>query len=109
MKTSLTLSTVLFALSLTPAAFANGAQDQTQESATTSTATSSTSVTVASTEAPEATSVTRSVLQQLEIDVRENVLGSLRSSTLLMEALQFAAPALVEATGINQNLDLTAR
>jgi hypothetical protein len=107
MKTSLTLSTILFALTLSPAAFANGAQEQTQESVVENTATSGTSVTVV--RAPEAVSVTQSVLERIEADVRQEVLGSLRASKLLVDALQFAAPALVEATGINQKVELTSR
>ncbi len=98
MKTSLTLSTVLFALTLTPAAFANGAQGQTQAVAAVAAATPSASVTVFTVQqVPQAAAVTRTVLEQLDVDVRANLLSNLRAtSTLVVEALQIAAPALVE-------------
>lgn len=109
MKTSLTLSTVLFALTLTPAAFANGAQEQTQAVANAASASPSTSVTVFTVQqVPQAASVTHSVLEQLDVDVRANLLSSLRaSSALVVEALQIAAPALVEAA--SKPLELGSR
>jgi hypothetical protein len=108
MKTSLTLSAVLFALTLTPAAFANGAQEQTQEVAATDTAAASTPVTEANTPAPATLSVTRSILERLEVDVRQDLIGSLRESALLV--LQFAAPALLEAASVGAaQVDLGAR
>jgi hypothetical protein len=110
MKTSLTLSTVLFALTLTPAAFANGAQEQTQAVASAvATATPTTSVTVFTVQQmPQAASVTRTVLEQLDVDVRANLLSSLRaSSAVVVEALQIAAPALVEVA--SKPLELSSR
>jgi D-aminopeptidase len=103
MKTSLTLSAVLFALTLTPVAFANGAQEQTQETA--APVTSAMTVTVANTTATSA--VTRSALAQIEVDVRQNLVSSLRESGL--RVLQVATPAVVRAASISTQLDLTAR
>jgi hypothetical protein len=109
MKTSLTLSTVLFALTLTPAAFANGAQEQTQAVAAAASATPSGSVTVFTVQQmPQVASVTRRVLEQLDVDVRANLLNSLRAgSTVVIEALQIAAPALVEVA--SKPLELSSR
>ena len=108
MKTSLTLSAVLFALTLTPAAFANGAQEQTREAAATESAASTTPVTEAAAPESATVSVTRSVLERLELDVRQDLIGSLRESAL--RVLQFAAPALLEAASISTaQVDLSAR
>lgn len=110
MKTSLTLSTVLFALTLTPAAFASGAQEQTQTVASAvATATPSPSVTVFTVQhVPQAAAVTRTVLDQLDVDVRANLLSNLRAtSSLVVEALQIAAPALVEFA--SKPLELSSR
>lgn len=97
MKTSLTLNAVLFALTLTPAMYATGAQDQTQEASTPAIATV---IDVA--RAP----ATRSFLERLEIDVRESLIGSLRDSAL--RVLQLAAPALREAVSIDTGAALEA-
>ena len=107
MKTSLILSTVFCALTLTPAAFANGAQEQTP--AVAAAAAPRTSVTVFSVQQlPEAASLTRSALQQLDVDVRANLVSSLRAnSVLVVEAIRIAAPALVEA--VSKPLDLSSR
>lgn len=109
MKTSLTLSTVLFALTLTPAAFANGAQEQTQAAAAVAAATPSASVTVFTVQqVPQVAAVTHAVLEQLDVDVRANLLSNLRAtSTLVVEALQIAAPALVEVA--SKPLELSSR
>jgi hypothetical protein len=111
MKTSLILSTVFCALTLAPAAFATGAQEQT--SAVTSPAAASiaanTSVTVFTVQQlPQAISVTRSVLQQLDLDVRADLLQRLRaSSTFVIEAIEMVAPAVAESA--SKALDLSAR
>jgi hypothetical protein len=107
MKTSLILSTVLCALTLTPAAFANGAQEQTPAVAVA--AARQTSVTVFTVQQlPDAASVTRSALQQLDVDVRANLVRSLRAnSVLVVEALRIAAPAIVEA--VSKPLELSSR
>jgi hypothetical protein len=106
MKTSLTLSTVLFALTLSPAAFANGAQEQTPAAATAIPGTSVTVFTVQ--QVPQAASVTRSVLEQLDVDVRANLLDNLRAgSAVVVEALQIAAPALVKVA--SKPLELSSR
>ena len=103
MKTSLTLSAVLFALTLTPVAYANGAQEQTQQAAVT--VSPYTTVSVVNTTA--ASVVTRAALEKIETDVRQNLVSSLRDSGL--RVLQLAAPALVEAASSIKHLDLTAR
>ena len=111
MKTSLTLSAVLFALTLTPAAFANGAQEQTQQVVAADAPTDNTAsgTPVADRKpAPATLSITRSALERLELDVREELIGSLRESA--MQVLQFAAPALLEAAGVaTVQVDVTAR
>lgn len=99
MKTSLTLSTVLFALTLSPAAFANGAQEHSPALALAAASSiPSTSVTVFTVQqVPQAASVAHVVLEQIDVDVRTSLLNSLRaSSSLVVEALQVAAPALIE-------------
>lgn len=99
----LTLSTTLFALTLSSAAFANGAQEQAPASVATPTAAISVFTVVP---APTTVSVTRAVLAQVERDVREQVLNSLRArSPVAIEAVQAAAPAAETA----KMLDLSAR
>ena len=110
MKTSLILSTVLCALTLTPAAFANGAQEQTPSVASPVAATAaSTSVSIFTVQQlPEVASITRAVLEQLDLDVRADLLDGLRaSSARVIQALQVVAPAVAESTG--KSLDLSAR
>ena len=101
MKTSLTLSAVLFALTLTPAMFANGAQDQTPDVNPTAEPTVI--------DVTPGSSVSHSFLERLETDVREGLIGSLRDSALRI--LQLAAPALREAVSIDTGaaLDVSAR
>ncbi len=103
MKTRLTLSTVVVAMLLTPAAFANGAQEQKPETAVANTA--SATVTVFHVAAhSEAATVTRSVLARMQQEVREQVLGNLRASGILADVLQIATPALVEAAAGQKSL-----
>ncbi len=100
---SLTLSTLMFALTLSTAALANGAQEQTPASVTTPTAAISV-FTVA--QVPNTVSITRAVLAQLEREVREQVLSSLRArSPVAIEAVQ-AAILTAETAKV---LDLSAR
>lgn len=103
MKTNLTLSAVLFSLTLAPAAFANGAQEQKPAASTPVPA----AATATETEATgEVTSITRAVLQGLDLELRAELMNSLRESALGL--LQVAAPALVETT-VEAARDLTAR
>lgn len=94
MKKTLTLSAVLLSLALAPAAFANGAQEQ---SVTQRSSSPQGSVTVMDVEttAPSLATITRTALQGFDNDVRATLLAGLRESSLRM--LQFAAPVLEEA------------
>ena len=111
MKTSLILSTLFCAMTLTPAAFANGAQEQTPAVSRPDAASANprTSVTVFTVhQLPETASVTRSVLEQLDLDVRADLLSRLRaSSALVIEAVQSAVPTVAEAAA--RSLELSAR
>jgi hypothetical protein len=102
MKTRLTLSALLISTMLAPAAFANPAA-LAKADAEANTAPSPAAVVTSTSK--EANDVNRTVMQRLDLDVRQEVLGSLRSG--LAEVLQLAAPILVEV-GIQQ-LDLSDR
>jgi hypothetical protein len=101
MKTKLTLSALLITTLLAPSAFANPAAVEKQAGAEASTV--GTPAVVATAQATP--DVNRSVLQRLDLDVRQEVIASLRNG--LAEVLQLAAPVLVEI-GIQQ-LDVTER
>ncbi|MDY6982249.1 MAG: hypothetical protein SV422_04105 [Pseudomonadota bacterium] len=107
MKKTLTLSAVLLSLSLAPAAFANGAQEQSPAQRA---ANPQGTVTVmhVETTAPSLATITRNALQGLDNDVRATLLTSLRESSLRM--LQLAAPLLGEAgVALAEARTITAR
>lgn len=107
MKSSLTLSSVLFALSLSSTAFANGAPTQTPQSLESTVAVPA-ARTASVTEVADTNTVTRSVMERLQFEVRQSVLGSLRDSGL--QVLKLAAPVLAESIGSSVvQVDLTQR
>lgn len=108
MKTRLTLSAVLLSLTLAPAAFANGAQDQAPARPASGTHGTVTVLDVVTT-APDLAAVTRSALKGLDAELRATLLGSLRESTERM-LLQFAAPLIEErAATLTGSLAISAR
>ena len=103
MKTTRILSAALFALTLAPAAFANdGAQERTE--AVAPAAAVDTSIAIEATN--EVASITRAVLQRLDVELRAELLESLRESALGL--LKTATPVLSD-TATELARELTAR
>ena len=96
MKTTLTLSAVVLSLTLAPAAFATGAQEQSPVQRA-GAAHGTVTVMHVVTTAPDLATITRSALQGLDLELRATLLNSLRESSL--RVLQLVAPAVEKAGG----------